>query len=269
MLGKLLKYDFRSMWKQFAIIWPAVLVVALVNRFTFSFNLDNYERASGAVVAVITMTAFAFITIAMFVVAMIFIIQRFYKGLLGREGYLMHTLPVRPWQLIASKLICAMTAMFLSMLVVAASLLLIFPEGWLNLLNWSVWREIWQAFWSSADPILYLVEVLLLTLIDAADSILMIYFCMALGHLFTRHRVLASVAAFLIIPFVLDLLSLLLPFQTDSILPIIFGIDGGFSFGGNISLHAWLRFSLATTALQAVFYFFGTQYILKRKLNLE
>lgn len=35
MLGKLLKYDFRSMGKQFAFVWPAVLVLALVNRFTF------------------------------------------------------------------------------------------------------------------------------------------------------------------------------------------------------------------------------------------
>ena len=34
MFGKLLKYDFRSMLKQFAFIWPAALVLALVNRFT-------------------------------------------------------------------------------------------------------------------------------------------------------------------------------------------------------------------------------------------
>ena len=30
MLGKLLKYDFRSMWKQFAFIWHAALALALV-----------------------------------------------------------------------------------------------------------------------------------------------------------------------------------------------------------------------------------------------
>ena len=28
MFGKLLKYDFRSMWKQFAFIWPAALALA-------------------------------------------------------------------------------------------------------------------------------------------------------------------------------------------------------------------------------------------------
>ena len=34
MLFKLLKYDFRSMWKQFSIIWPAALIIGLINRFT-------------------------------------------------------------------------------------------------------------------------------------------------------------------------------------------------------------------------------------------
>ena len=31
MFGKLLKYDFRSMFKQFAFIWPATLVLAVIN----------------------------------------------------------------------------------------------------------------------------------------------------------------------------------------------------------------------------------------------
>ena len=40
MLGKLLKYDFRSMWKQFSVIWPAALILAFLNRFTM-FGMDN------------------------------------------------------------------------------------------------------------------------------------------------------------------------------------------------------------------------------------
>ena len=36
MFGKLLKYDFRSMFKQFAFVWPAALALALVNHFTIN-----------------------------------------------------------------------------------------------------------------------------------------------------------------------------------------------------------------------------------------
>ena len=38
MLGKLLKYDFRAMWKQFSIVWPAALAIALINRFTLPWQ---------------------------------------------------------------------------------------------------------------------------------------------------------------------------------------------------------------------------------------
>ena len=34
MLGKLLKYDFRSVSREFMLLWPAALVIALVMRFT-------------------------------------------------------------------------------------------------------------------------------------------------------------------------------------------------------------------------------------------
>ena len=83
MFGKLLKYDFRSMWKQFAFIWPAALVLAVVNRFT----LDGLDSSSsvGETTAGVAMLVYVAILMAMFIVAVIFTIQRFYKGLLGED----------------------------------------------------------------------------------------------------------------------------------------------------------------------------------------
>ena len=91
MFGKLLKYDFRSMFKQFAFVWPAALALALVNHFT----INGIESSSsvGETTAGIAMMIYVAILMAMFIIALIFTIQRFFKGLLGDESYLMHTLP--------------------------------------------------------------------------------------------------------------------------------------------------------------------------------
>lgn len=119
MLGKLLKYDFRSMGKQFAYVWPAVLVLALVNRFTLGsalyqgssdigvpgqlalvnrFTLGNtlYQVSSdigvpGQLASGLVFFLYWAIIMAMMVLTLVFVIQRFFKGLLGDEGYLMHT----------------------------------------------------------------------------------------------------------------------------------------------------------------------------------
>ena len=63
------------------------------------------------------------------------VIQRFFRGLLGDEGYLMHTLPVSPWQLIGSKLLCAVVTTLLSIVVAILSILLIMPISWINILD--------------------------------------------------------------------------------------------------------------------------------------
>ena len=99
MLFKLLKYDFRSMWKTFSLVWAACLVLALVNRFTLPFEgQTNVTIGPGdGILAFITALVFFGVLFAMFVAVMIFVIQRFYKGLLGDEGYLMNTLPVPTW----------------------------------------------------------------------------------------------------------------------------------------------------------------------------
>ena len=141
MLWKLLKYDFRAMVKSFAILWPASLVVALVNRFTIPFDqpLDN------ELLAVVTMVAFFSVLFAMCVAVLIFIVQRFYKGLLGDEGYLMHTLPVRTWQLVASKLICALVTSVVSIAVAILAIIILFPIKWETVFNLATFRALWAA----------------------------------------------------------------------------------------------------------------------------
>ncbi|MCI8688414.1 MAG: hypothetical protein HFF57_08920, partial [Lawsonibacter sp.] len=42
MLLRLLKYDFRAMWKQFSLIWGAALALALANRFSIFWDVDDH-----------------------------------------------------------------------------------------------------------------------------------------------------------------------------------------------------------------------------------
>lgn len=59
--------------------------------------------------------------------AAVLVIQRFWKGIWGAEGYLTHTLPVRAWQILLSKLVVAVTLLFVSILVGVGSFFLLLP----------------------------------------------------------------------------------------------------------------------------------------------
>ena len=104
MLKKLLKYEFRATARTYGGMYLALLAASVlfggsVRRWNGT-NSDAYSTLVGLLSLVYTA-----VIIGTVVVTIMTIVQRFYRNLLGREGYLMHTLPVTETQLVTSKLI--------------------------------------------------------------------------------------------------------------------------------------------------------------------
>ena len=254
MLGKLLKYDFRSMGKSFALIWPAALVLALINHFVLPYDESGVEV--NELLAIVTVIAFVSVLFAMFVAVMIFVIQRFYKGLLGDEGYLMHTLPVRPWQLVLSKLLCAVVTCLVSLAVAFFACLLMVPIRWGLVLRIAFFQDLWQGIWSNPDALLYLAEFCILCVIALLLFTTMVYLSMSVGHLF-RRRIVMSVVTFIVLDilgtFYIDLLEQVLPWEQ--------------LFASNTHT-AFLTF-FVVLLLPCALFTAGTVWILGHRLNLE
>lgn len=126
-------------------------------------------------------------------------IQRFYKNLLRDEGYLMFTLPVRTWQLIASKLIVSIMWLVictfvtvLSVFIMAFSLDLLreIPEFLRQLSDF-------LAHYVGISEVTLFFEFVFLMLIGTIGSVLMIYAAISIGHLVGKHRVLTAFGAYI------------------------------------------------------------------------
>lgn len=254
MLWKLLKYDFRSMGKSFALIWPAALVLALINHFTLPYDEGVVE--TNELLAVVLIIAFVSVLFAMFVAVMIFVIQRFYKGLLGDEGYLMHTLPVGPGQLVLSKLICAVVTSVVSMAVMFAACLLMVPIRWGQVLRIAFFQDLWQGLTAHPDAMVYLLEFVLIVVMSLTLLISMTYLSMAIGHLF-RRRIIMSVVAFI----GLDILGTLYLNALDEMDVLAYMFQ-------STTHTAFLGSTLAMLVPCALF-LLGTVWILGHRLNLE
>lgn len=259
MLWKLIKYEFRAIWRQFAILWPAALVLALANRFTLPLADHNLPFSAGGngILVTITMSVFVGVLFTMFVVSMIFIIKRFYQGLLGDEGYLMHTLPVKTWQLVASKLICAVLVTTINAVIAVLSMFLLMPVQWMELFSGELWEAVLRGLTKHPDTILYFVELALLALTVLVLGLTTLYLSMAIGHLFQRRRALMSVAAF----FAIDILCNLV---TDTL-----GRWGLLNIQLDLTVHASIWICILFMAVPAAIFFAGTSYVLRRRLNLE
>ncbi|MGI6449238.1 MAG: hypothetical protein ACOX3R_02780 [Desulfitobacteriia bacterium] len=266
MLSKLIKYEFKATARFFLPLFLALLVFAVISRIIVPLGPEEFD-----IPAVISMVLYISIMVGMFVMTFIMMIQRFYKNLLTEEGYLMFTLPVKPWQHIVSKLLVSMFWVAASGLAALTSILIItLREGSFTsfLREFSIfYHQVLEYLGASV----YLVsfEIILAILVTLASGILIIYASIAIGHLFNHHKILASLGAFIALNTLSQILFLLL-----SQIP-------GMSHFANFHItpenllttmpifHLAIAFGTFFALLWSAAYFATANYILSKRLNLE
>lgn len=264
MFGKLMKYEMKSLSKGLLPLYGAILVVAAINAFMFgsagSMQMDGWAQ----VTAIMLYTA---LCVSVAVMTLVVIVQRFYKGLLGQEGYLMFTLPVPTWQLTCSKLLGASLMSILSGIVGMLSVVILGAGtvGWSDFLY-----SLIQIFDDADfDVIFFFVEIVIGMFANVVASICQIYLAIALGHLSNRHRVAMSIVWYIAINTALTFIATMLTniiIQVPRLSDFIFGT---MIYWGNREVHAAMWLGIALSVVQAAVFYFGTNYILKNKLNLE
>ena len=258
MLRKLLKYDLRASLRIFAIGWLAVVLLTAVQCLLLSFDMEN---PLVSIVVVLSAIPYVLGIIAMFSVPNIYFGVRFYRGLLGREGYLMFTLPTQPWKLLASKLLSAMIITTVTFLVSVTALL-----TWISCLLYStegirLFGDLFMFMGWEPKYLWNILGLLLTMLCTFACNNLLLYLACCLGHLFRTRRVLWTVVMYLALNTAMSTVSGLgrglqtLNMETDATFT---AITSYFSV-------TVLPLSLGV----AVLCFFFCERILHNKLNLE
>lgn len=273
MLAKLIKYDLKSTSKTLIPLWITVLVLSAILSLEFAFGIQLFRiehkqplAFSGAPTGLGYFTLFLLIVLfaifmAIIVFNIIFIIQRFWNGLLKEEGYLMFTLPVTPRALVLSKSISSLLVTLGSILVslisvgmISLSSLHILVQLSGESLDESIWEIIRQTF-SSIKPSGALLCILLLCagILSAAYRA---YAAMAIGQLSNKNRFLLSFAAYIGFSVILSFITPLIAISPS---------------GDSVTLirNHYEIFQLLLYLVEAVIFHIITEILLTRKLNLE
>lgn len=304
MLGKLLKYEFKATARMYFPLYLAVLLLALLGRLSIGGNilnaaqvLESYGEGGGGLfstflgaLAAIALVFYGLGLLGAYVVHFVITIQRFWKSLMGDEGYLMFTLPVSVDQLLWSKAIAAAVWGAATFLVVVLSVFVLAFQPWLAEafggyiahelqelgpaadLLWAILGELFDGtFWGMMAVTLVL---------DTFSGIFLLYAAMAIGHTVRNHKVLASIGAYLGITMATSVVTsmvsaVVMPFaergldQIDAV-PVedvqgLLAVMGQFGAALNWTILAILVAGLVL----AVGMYFATRYLLSTQLNLE
>ncbi|MBQ2995116.1 MAG: ABC-2 transporter permease [Peptococcaceae bacterium] len=291
MLGKLLKYELKASARTLLPLYAGTLLIALICGVSMAVQTSNMNKFHQSMTDGVAVTfssfsnpvdgdlytfigfgmllVFAF-CVAVTVLTIMSVVQRFNHGIAGNEGYLMFTLPVKHETLLASKLLGAL-------LWSLASLLVFFLVGVLiGGPSLFVEREFfdWAFFWERVQELFRYYNPLpsmLLTAVNAVLSlvsvILTIYLSIMIGQMeqFNKYRVAVAVAAFFVIHWIFGLVeSLLFGLPGINMMP-----EGAARVSDLYNGYYFIVGSdcLFTAAL-CVLCFFGTAWMMKKKLNL-
>ena len=285
MLGKLLKYELKSTSRTMGVLYLAVLVVAAVVGFISRGTILDATQGN-AIAVVISGLIYALLIMALMIVTTVMILQRFYKNLLKGEGYLMHTLPVPTWMLVASKVISSLIWILLSIAVLVVSIFVIILTGVLGNglflatdIDWSSidWTNIFRVFRESAGEV---VMTVVAAVIQIVRIVLLVYTAMAIGAAAKSHKVFYSVLTFIIIMIIMGIIgtvtniSLIDMLSGSAAVSETAGISAGMTVedGNGLAAAGYIGLLVKqciTDAIYSVVFFFVTTWFLKNKLNLE
>ena len=269
MLTKLLKHEFRATARIMGPLYLILLAVAL--GFNFSARLMDTSNFILNMLAALIILAYVVAIIGVFVVAFILMLQRFYKNLLGDEGYIMFTLPASVHQHVWSKLIVSAVWFVVTGVVVILSAFLaaadvsfftdladIFPKLFQEL-------NAYYAFNGTA----FLIEFVVLMLAACMSFSLQFYAALAVGHSFANHKMALSVLFFFGFQFVMQMVSgtLLVMLDQGGLASLLAGLN--FQVSGMPAIHVAMLGMIALTVIYGAVFYIVTTITLKKRLNLE
>ncbi len=275
MLSKLLKHEFRATGRILLPLLGAELLLSLLAGLSIR-GLGKMENMGFLGILYIT-TLFVFFLglFAVFVVAFVLMIQRFYRSLLRDEGYLSMTLPVSVDEHIFAKLITSLVWLLGAGLLCALALFVMIRIGADFAWDSFSLREILQQIPEELRPYggqvaLFALEMLLLVVFGICTSCLQCYAAMAVGCSAANHKVLLSFVAYFLMSLAQSAIQNGLGL---AIMPRMERVELYFDGIETIPqalgvFHGVMGVGILFTLLYGAIFYFVTRYFLKNKLNL-
>ena len=268
MLGKLIKYEMKATGRILFPLYLLILVATVGFAVSVRYNefFDGHHQpfaVLGGIFAVLLVAA----VLVVVIMTVVLVVQRFYKNLLGHEGYLMFSLPVSTAENIACKSLTAFLWVIFSLLLGGLCAFLVTSiVGDFGGMMESM-KLYWTTFVQSQDRAFITRMVILgviLFIVMILGTIGHVYAALAIGHQWNDHRILGSFLAYIGISFAENfLLSFLNQAQN-----LAFSV---FSEGTvePISATSAMILVIAVNAVLVVIYNLITWLLLDRRLNLE
>lgn len=266
MLGKLIKYDLKYGVRIFVVLHVLLLLACSFGRF-FYMDKINFNAPVNTILSPLFIFCSVFFLLFMAVCFGIsaLVAVRFYKNLFTDEGYLTWTLPATATQQLWAKIISGVIWEAGNLLLCSLAFLILVSGDNVTTAYAAVASEYTQYLGMPISQFGF--YCLVFGLFGTIGSVIMIYLCIAVGHLFPAHRILCAIVVYFILSALLQILTFALMFA--------FGISPASSTfvaqseGTALSyMITSFKISMIVSAITMFVGYGGVHYIINKKVNL-
>ncbi len=263
MLGKLLKYDFKNLYKTLLPIYLITLVITIL-----TVILNNLSDTSNLFSTLNALMILSYVVILMVLIVGTFFlsIRDFYLDFATERGYLINTLPVKKSTIITSKFITSVTTMLSSIVVMFISILiLVIGNG-----EWTSFANSFANFFKDipGDAVVMLILMAVLMIVAYISGLAVCFLSIALGQLKNTNKLGFSFLAYIILYVIYEMyFTFALTFVGMVSPDFVRSLDN--EIGAIASVNILFGILIGLVIVFTVIVTPIINYILKNKLNLE
>jgi len=282
MLGKLIKHEWKGLYKIGGIMLLATFAVALIGGLYFRspmwvqlFNengdIDNLASMTWLLMGIGSLVLCILMVVGLIYGMVIYLGVRFYRSMYTDEGYLAHTLPVTPHQLLGSKILVGGLWMLIANIVGMVSIFLmffsmmasVFEGQQLGMSFWEIMREMWEGFTSLYENELginvtgYMIYLVALFIVGSFSSLCILFGAITIGQLSKKYKAVMGILVYFGLLILISIIEMVI-----SMVSMASSIMDG-------EIYMNTMFSPIISIAISVGLYFLSHYIIKRKLNLD
>ena len=285
MLGKLIKYEWKGLrfpLMIMMIVLAGTMILTCGVILTINPKLDETLAWYSVMALMLSIFLYYFGIIGCTLGTTLIVVVRFYKTCYTDQGYLTHTLPVTPHQLLNSKILTAIFTHLLMIFAIILSIFIILQVGIHHVFSFvpdysyaELRHEFSIVFADILDSFedefglrlgLYIAYLLFYCIVGVISNVITLFGCVSLGQLYAKHRIVGAIAAYFLLQFVMMIIGYItaIPMYTRMLAGTYY--DNATVFG---IMSPTMNMSLLTTVLLAVAMYFVNLHMMTKKLNLE
>lgn len=285
MLGKLIKYENRNVKKALLPLALGIILVSILGTIMLKISLftsENFEP--GSVIATVLLTGSSLMLgfsilaiISAIFVAFFLIYQRYYRSMFTDEGYLTFTLPVKPNQILFSKILVGVIWAIITAIstFIGITIFVLFGTS-TDFINTAVIDEILSVFKtafnmglvSGIDVAVFITEFVITILLQTIASFTLVFLSLTIGcQIAKKHKIIASIVFFFLISAIastiessIEVALMITSFKDIMLIETL----------NSVSDFYWIMIpSIIFSAVMSVVYFVINNFIISKKLNIE